>query len=225
MNTRAAAVIALSVLIALGASPGIARPAGSARLYDGSPDIVVLRAFVPSEDRPQGEVRLIRRGEAVVMQTVLYTRFLKRVVEEIRKKELASWPGDREGHEDARKYIEAVQKARNRILERFAARTNRGDRLQKMLIEFILSDDASIVAIFEPVLEDGNGDVRIVSKRPIVVLDLSRTYVRGNIYEIAWDALKLGRNRSKDLLEPILPPMSRTDAEPPAGRGREGDPR
>ena len=91
------------------------------------------------------------------MQTVLHTRFLKRAVAEIRKKELACWPRDRKGHDDARRYIDAVVEARNRIQERFRARANRADRRQKMLIEFILSDTASLVAISEPELEEADG--------------------------------------------------------------------
>ena len=225
MKTRAAAAFALAVLLGLDASAEVTPPAKSARLFDGARDNVVLGAFVPSEDQPQGEVRLIRRGGAVVMQTVLHTRFLKRVVAEIRKKELASWPRDREGHDDALRYIDAVLESRNRIQERFPGRANRADRRQKMLIEFILSGNASLVAISEPELEEANGHMRVVSKRPIVVLELSRTYVRGDIYEIAWDALKLGQKESKDLLEPLLPPDSGGDAEASGEKGQEGNTR
>lgn len=222
MKTGAAAAVALAVVIGLVASAEVMQPPTSARLLDGGRDNVVLRAFVPSDDQPQGEVRLIRRGAAAVMQTVLYTKFLKRVVEEIRKKELASWPRDRDGHDDARRYIDAVLEARNRIQEHFQGRRNRGDRRQKMLIEFVLSDKASVVAISEPDLEEENGHMRIVSKRPIVVLALSRTYVRGDMYEIAWDALKLGKKESRELLEPLLPRQSGTDAEPPGESGQGG---
>jgi len=223
VKTRAAAVFTVLVHAAHGASAAVAPPAELAPLLDGARDRVVRAAFVPSDDQPQGEVRLIRRDGAAVMQTVLYTRFLKRVVAEIRAKELASWPPDRKGRGDALKYIDAVLEARSRIQERFPARKNRSDRRQRMLIEFILSDRASIVAISEPELEEENGHVRIVSKRPIAVLDLSRTYVRGDIYEIARDALKLGRMESRDLLEPLLPPESGGDAETPGEKEREGN--
>jgi hypothetical protein len=44
---------------------------------------------------------------------------------------------------------------------------------------------------------------------------LSRAYVRGDIYEIAWDALTLTREESEKLLEPMLPPEpAGKDAEP-----------
>ena len=117
----------------------------------------------------------------------------------------------------------AFLEARKRIQENFAKRPNRADRRQTMLIEFIVSDDASLVTIAEPGLEEANGHVRVVSRRPIAVLDLSRAYVRRDIYEIARDALKLGPNESKKVLEPLLPPESSLGARTSGLQGRQGD--
>ena len=206
VDTRLLAALVLGVIFRPAvAAEGIPK-AEYARLLDGSRDEIVRSEFVPSEERPVGEVRLVRRGPAVVMQTVLYTTLLSRVVAEIRKKDVADWPASRRGHDDAMKYIEAIQSAQAGIQERFRRREHRGDRRQRMLIEFILSRNASIVAIAEPALAEVGGHMRVVSRRPIAILPLSRAYVRGNIYEIAWDALKLGRKESRDLLEPMLPP-------------------
>ena len=219
---RAAGGVAASFLAVFAASADVATPPRSAAPPDGARDNVVLGAFVPSRVMPQGEVRLIRRGAAVVMQTVLHTRFLERVVAEIRNKELASWPRDRAGHEDALRYIDAVLEARDRIRERAGKRGNGGDRRQAMLIEFVLSGNASIVELSEPEVERVDGHLRIVSRRPIAVLELSRAYVRGDIYEIARDALGLGEKESRDLLEPLLPPESGGKAAPSGEKGRKG---
>jgi hypothetical protein len=207
-----AAVVLAAIAVPAGAAGGKPQAAWS-RLLDGSRDEVVRAEFVPSAEQPVGEVRLVRRGHAVVMQTVLYTKFLKRVIAEIRKKEMAAWPRSRQGHDDAVKYVEAIVAAQGGIQERFRRREDRGDRRQKMLIEFILSGRASIVAIAEPGLREEGGHMRVVSRRPIAVLELSRAYVRGNIHEIAWDALGLDRMESRDLLEPMLPPESPAEAE------------
>ncbi len=152
------------------------------------------------------------------MQTVLYTRILKRVVAQIRRKELALWPADRAGRDDAVRYIAALGEARDRIL---GSPGGRGRRT--MLIEFILSGDASLVAIAEPRLEEADGHVRVVSKRPIAVLDLSRRYVRGDIYEIAQDALGLAKREAREVLVPLLPPDTAADAGTPPGEERRGD--
>jgi hypothetical protein len=157
------------------------------------------------------------------MQTVLYTTILKRVVGEIRKKELASWPPGRAGHDDALRYIEALRDARDRIEERLARRGRRGGRRRTMLIEFILSDDASLVAFAEPELEEADGHMRVVKRRPIKVLELPRNYVRGDIYEIARDALGLGKKEARKVLDPLLPPESRAGAPTSPEDGARGD--
>lgn len=222
--TSGAAALALLLLASHPAGAARDEPATPPGPPGGGRDEIVRAAFVPSEDQPQGEVRLIRRGHAAVMQTVLYSRYLKRVVAEIRKKELASWPPSREGHDDARRYIEAVLAARELVQRRFGERADRGDRRQNMLIEFILSGTASRVTISEPELEEANGRMRVVARHPIATLELSRTYVRGDFYEIARDALKLGRREARDILEPLLPPESPASAMP-SGEGEGGSER
>ena len=209
-----AAVLVLAVLYGSAwAADGKAETA-YAHLLDDKRDEIIRSEFVPTEEQSVGEVRLIRRGQAVVMQTVLHTALLKRVVAEIRKKELTSWPPERKGHSDAQEYIDAITTAQQRIQERYRQREDRGDRRQKMLIEFILSGRASIVAISEPELEEKSGHMRVISRRSIAILVLSRTYVRGGIYEIAWDALRLDRKESRKLLEPMLPPESPSSKQP-----------
>jgi hypothetical protein len=210
----AAAVLALGLLFA-----GAGRAEGQAAkrhapLLDGGKDRIVRSAFVPAEGQPQGEVHLIRRGDAVVMQTVLYSKFMKRVVAEIRNKERPLWPATRKGHADSLRYLDALMKADARIRQRPRRGETGGERRRKLLIEFILSEKAALVAFFEPEIKVEEGHYRVTAKRPITVLELSRAYVRGDIYEIAWDALTLTREESEKLLEPMLPPE-------PAGKDPE----
>ncbi len=164
-----------------------------AALLDGARDEILRRAFVPSELLRQGEVRLVRRGDGAVMQTVISSAFLPRVVGGIRRKELASWPPERRGHDDSQRYIAALGKAASEA------------RSPKLLIEFILTRRASIVVLYEPSLSGPEEEYRIASKRPIAVLELSRTYVRGDIYEIARDALRLDGKEAAKVLEAVLP--------------------
>lgn len=204
MKFTAAAFIALFFCVtpALAAGDPLEK---YARLLDRERDEIVRKDFVPNKTLTQGEVRLIRRDGAAVMQTVLYSSFMERVVGEIGKKESSLWPPGRDGHEDSAKYIDAVRNARNLIEDRSRKRAGNRDRRRKMLIEFILTDKESIVAICEPDLVEKKGEVRIVSAVPITFLNLSRNYVTGNFYEIAKDALKLSDAEAKTLLDPMLP--------------------
>lgn len=221
--TRVAGGVAASLLAAWAASAEVATKPRPSALQDGAHDSVVLRAFVPSGLIPQGEVRLIRRGGAVVMQTVLHTGFLERAVARIRSKELASWPPERAGHEDAIRYVDAVVDAGRRIRDSAGTRGGSGgDRRRSMLIEFILSVAASVVEISEPDVERVDGHLRIVSKRPIAVLELSRSYVRGDIREIARDALGLGEKEARELLDPMLPPEPGGRAASSGEKGEKG---
>lgn len=201
-----AAVLAFGLLIAHAAAAEGDASTRHAPLLDGGKDRIVRSAFVPSKLLPQGEVLLIRRGDAAVVQTVLYSRYLKRVVADIRGKERAIWTPEREGHADSVRYVEALLAAADGVERRAREGNPRGDRRRKLLIEFILSGKAALMALFEPEIEEREGHYRVTAKRPIAVLELSRTYVRGNIYEIAWDALGMTRKESKAVLDPMLPP-------------------
>ncbi len=105
---RVASLLLLAGVWAAAASAEPLVPPRLAPLLDAAHDRILRRSFVPSEEQKVGELRLIRRGDSDVVQTLLYTKVLKRVVAEIRKKELASWPADQPGHEDAIRYVETI---------------------------------------------------------------------------------------------------------------------
>jgi hypothetical protein len=166
----------------------------SSRL-DPSKDEVVRSAPVPSSWFPQAEVRLIRRGGAVVMQTVIASRLFQQVVREIRRKESSAWPPGRTGHEDSKRYVDALDRAYREVERRFREKDAPGDRRRKLLIEFVLSEDSSFVALLDP------------ERRVLELLPLSRRYVRENMEEIAVDSLGWSRREAGEALKPLLPPV------------------
>ena len=90
---------------------------------------------------------MIRRGDADVVQTLLYSKILARVVAEIRKKELANWPADQPGHEDALRYVEMLAAVQKEIWNRMPRDEIGTDRRQKMGIEFVLSKHGALVNV------------------------------------------------------------------------------
>ncbi len=205
---RGWAMVLLGVLLA---PPGAAAgpvPSRLLPLLDSSLDRVVRSAPLPSPERPQAEVRLIRRGRAAVMQTVIHSRAMWQVVGAIRTKEESAWPEGRQGHDDSQRYVEALVWASRQAPERKEPSSTGSSRLRSLAIEFVLAPKESFVAFLAPEVEVSGGRFRLLSRRPISVLPLSRDYVRGNLYEIARDALRLDKTEAEAAIGPLLPPES-----------------
>lgn len=150
---------------------------------DVARDEILDRAYVPSAERPQGEVRVVRRGGHAVVQTLLYTRVLKRVFGAIAEKERRNWPADARGRDDAERYLGALDE-----FQRAHGRPAEGDRRTVVLIEYVDAPPAPFVAVGEVDIAGTGGDVRIRGRSSPVVLDLSAAYVRRNMELIVADS-------------------------------------
>lgn len=192
--TRSAALL----LVALAA---VARADGPAD------DILVTHAFVPSSSRRVGEVRIVQRGDAAVVQTLLYTSLLQRAVDAIRDKEQANWPADRPEHGDARRYLEALDAQAARVLAAPAP----DDRRRRLLIEFVLAGPQATVVVGDFDMSGDDDAVRVTARRPVETLALSPAYVRRNMQLIVADAFDL----PLDGIAPVLGPLARTLAPTP----------
>jgi hypothetical protein len=183
---RRAARLALALLLGAAAAPADdAVPERLAPWLDASADRRLARAYVPSPARRVGEVRILRRGEATVVQTLLYSKVLRRVVGEIRKKELANWAD----HPDCAAYLEALSRAQQTIWRRMPKDRDLSDRRQKMWIEFVLAPDAALIGIGAFEMAEDDGEVRVVRRETLAVLEPSREYVSRNQRLIAADSL------------------------------------
>jgi hypothetical protein len=146
-------------------------------LLDGSSDRILRRAFIPSDRNVHGEVRLIRRGEAWVLQTLIQSPQLRRGVQRMRKQELYSWPASEPGHEDSTRYLEDLEAAKDHAIAELEQRDDRSQRAQQMLIELILGPDAALWAFYEVATGHEGSEPVIGDKEPISVRPASRTYL------------------------------------------------
>jgi len=156
-------------------------------LLDAAGDRVAARTDVPSTARKVGEVRLVTRDGATVVQTLLATRLLGRVVAEIRKKEEAGWPSDEPGYVDMLRYLNALEGA-EKTLRAQREESPGGDRRLRLAIEFVASDDAAGVVFAEFDGDEVDGELRPTARRPLMMLSLERVYVLGNMRLILADA-------------------------------------
>lgn len=202
------------------AAPASAGRAGDlSPLLDASRDEVVHSATVPSVF-PQAEIRLIRRGKSVVMQTVIVSRLLERVVGEIRRKESSAWTPERAGHGDSQRYVDALGRAYGAVELRFRERGDGNDHRRSLLIEFVLSEEEAFVAILDPEVRGNFGDLQVTERLILEILPLSRRYISENMREIAIDSLGWSRREAEEALKPLLSPGLQPDGEY-TGQGRQ----
>lgn len=190
------------LLVAWGAgaaAPAVV-PAPLAPWLDTAHDRVVERALVPSATNRVGEVRVVRRGEATVVQTLLYTKVLSRAVAAIRKKEQANWP---QSAASAR-YVDELARAQKQIFSRLPTNERVVDRRQKLWIDFVVAPGGvAFVALGAFELSEANGEITVESREPLAVLELAPDYVRRNALLITADSFQLDEAAASRLLGPL----------------------
>lgn len=210
---RVVATTALALVCALPARAESVVPPQLAPLLDATHDRVAQRAFVPSPEQKVGEVRLIRRGDAEVVQTLLYSKLLARVVAEIRKKELANWSAGRPGHEDALRYVAMLDAVQKQIWDRMPRDEVGADRRQKVGIEFVLTKSAALVVVGAIAIDESQGDVRVLRFEPLAAFEPSRGYAQRNMRLIAADSFHVEGAAQGALLAPF-PLLQPGEAKP-----------
>ena len=183
-----AALIVLAAAAWTHAQPAI--PTALAPHLDLAQEKVVARVDVPDTARRVGQVRVVHRGEADVVETVLYTKLLRRVVAEIRKKEEPNWPEGHAQRADSLRYLEALEKAQQELWAKTPRLDRNADQRQKLLIEFVLAPGEAAVVLSEHQMRGDGENLKITSRRPIAVLELSRAYVARNMRLIVEDSFK-----------------------------------
>ncbi len=187
--------------LVVAAVTSLAAPAGP--LLDPTADRLLRHEAVPDPVRKVGEVRLLQRGDATVVQTVLVTKALARVIAEIRKKEERNWPAGAAGHDDMLRYVAALDAARAALSARRDAETDGDDRRQRLLIELAASPDA--VAAQLATFDDGTVDGgQLPGRTPLADPALDRAYVVRNMRLILADAFDLDP-ADADRLVPLSP--------------------
>jgi hypothetical protein len=197
-SIRLAAGIALS-LLAGAAAAQVSVPTALAPWLASGDERVVDRRVVPSPERKVGELRILKRGAATVVETLLYTKVLSRAIAAIREKEAANWPGD----PDAARYVAALERAQRQIWERLPRDARREDRRQKLWIDFVVAPDAAFVALGAFELEEKQGEVRVLRREPLAVLEPAPSYVRRNLLLIVADAFQLDEASAARLVGPL----------------------
>lgn len=162
-------------------------------------------ASVPRDGKPRGEVRLFLRDKQVVLQTLLYSRVLKRVLGAIAKKEERFWREKPEAA-DSQLYIAALGRSFEQVWQEFKARENKSERRQGLMIEFRLGEKGSgLLQIARPELSGEPGTLTLGRSRPLATLQPSRSYLLGSLFEISRDSLNLSPQELLKQIEAAQP--------------------
>lgn len=163
------------------------------------PEQLIRITPVPAEPPYQGEVRLIHRDSALVVQTLLNSKVMQHVVGAIQKKELNNWPEGREGAIDSRRYTEELSKAHRTI----RSRAEEGQRHLQLMIEFVLDGQQSYVTLYAPTMTQKGDRLVLQKKEPLKKLPLSRSYVYKNMLFIIQESFQLEVDKALELVRPV----------------------
>jgi len=195
MTRAPAAAILFAALLATGAD-----------WLDVNADVVVDRVAVPSADRPQAEVRIVRRNGRPVVQTLIDTRVIKRVIGAIAGKERRGWPEGVPGHEDSRRYLAALEAFQRAALARREGAGPGAERRVQASIEFVDQPGHPFVAIGAAVIEGSGRQMRLVSRSAPTVLPLSPEYVLRNMRLIVADSFEVTNEEAASRLARVVAP-------------------
>lgn len=140
--------------------------------------VILARTDVPNSIVPQAEVRLVRRGGEMIVQSVILPRFPGKVRNKITTAEQKNWPGN----VDAAAYVAALEEAFAEYAEAHDSKTT------ALIIDFVSSAESTRVDfLFATAVRDKSG----ITIQPSAVwrsLDLSDYYVTKNQEYILIDA-------------------------------------
>lgn len=99
---------------------------------------ILARADVPNRVIPQAEIRLVRRGAEMVVQSAILPRFPNKVLKKITRSEKTNWPGN----PDSDAYVATLEQAFE------VYRTQHDRKTTALVIDFVSSADDTRVDFY-----------------------------------------------------------------------------
>lgn len=139
--------------------------------------VILARAYIPSADNVHGETRVQRTGEgACCVQTILHSPSIRRGIREIREREAALWPENRQGYADSQRYLEALEHAKQAVVA--VPRTAEQAGLPYTLVmDFVFQPGRSFIELGSATVARDPVGFSIVSNSPLVRVDVSDDYM------------------------------------------------
>jgi hypothetical protein len=194
------ALLRTELLVAALAFMSCALASAGQTVLPAAQERIVRRTPVQGGGNLIGEVRILKRGDERVVEVVIVTGLLRRVIGEIRDKELANWPAGQAGHDDALAYVSALEEARNELAEKARRSPGggaaQGDHRLKMAIEFASSARAFSLTLWDVEAEREGDGYRVTSRRKLRTVAVGRDYVDRNMVSIVADSFRVSEEEA-----------------------------
>ena len=178
----------------------------------------LARAFVPSSNSVHGEIRLLKRGDTACMQTLLYSKYLRRGLHEMAKQERQAWPDNWPCCEVSSNYLADLAAVKEEVLGAAAGATNEASAPSRMLIEFCFSPTGTCFAVGDMDLEGSPEALAVVNARLARMREAHPYYVSRAMRMMGERGFGLPPDELDALLEKAgWQPVAAPD-EPPAQR-------
>lgn len=174
-----------------------ALPAGMAR--SGEPWLA--RAFIPSSNNVHGEVRLLKRGDTACVQTLLYSKYLRRGLHEMAKQERLAWPVGWPCAGASSNYLADLDMVKTAVLGDAAPATNEVPEVQRMLIEFTFSPTGTGHTVGDPDLAGPPEALAVAHTRLRQTREAPPYYVSRAMWLMSRRAFDLSDDDLRGLLE------------------------
>ena len=159
-------------------------------------DVIDTRKPVPSKEKPQGELRLVSRGEARVIQTLIFSRFPSRFLKAMKKIEAIAWPIEMIGKGDSNLYMTGVELAIGYANTQYPFRKNKEDKRKKLLMELVYSPKHCFAAFYLFELDDSKDVPTVATRELFSLVPLSSQYVKREQVLILEDAFEFDREKA-----------------------------
>ena len=178
----------------------------------------LARAFIPSSNSVHGEVRLLKRGDTACMQTLLYSKYLRRGLYEMAKQERKAWPDGWPCCEVSSNYLADLDTAKTDILGAESTSTNGAPEIKRMLIEFNFSPTGTWYTVGDMELTGPGETLEVTNPRTLVTRSAHPHYVSRAMLTMGEQGFGLSDEALEQLLEkagwsfvaaPELPPAQR----------------
>ena len=134
----------------------------------------LARAFIPSSNNVHGEIRLLQRGDTACVQTLLYSKYLRRGLHEMTKQESLAWPDNWPCCEVSTNYLANLHTVRDTVLSEAMDNTN---DLRRLIIEFSLGPASATYAIGTLSLEGPADALQVTQPRLLASTSAHPYYV------------------------------------------------